>query len=159
MPALAQLRSSKKGSKLRSLTMALFVFLSASTGARIVAADLAVVDRLLVAVARIVSPYKLQLGQFLFLLALNIAGEILDRGLRRRPLLLARPCRSTGTFVFLFLVFVIFGEWQLRTLALRYLQEEQVAHALFFDSIHHRLEQLEGFLLVLHQRIFLAVSP
>src|SRR5260370_31851159 len=123
MPALAQLRSSKKGSKLRSLTMALFVFLSASTGARIVAADLAVVDRLLVAVARIVSPYKLQLGQFLFLLALNIASEILDRGLRRRPLLLARSVRPVGPPrtppiarpFGLFLVFFFFGALSLPT--------------------------------------------
>ncbi len=39
-----------------------------------------------------------------------------------------------------------------------HLQEEQVADGLVFDAIHHVLEQREGFLLVLDQRIFLAVS-
>src|ERR1700716_1565105 len=109
MPASAELSSRSSGSKLRSLTMALFVFFSAAARAGIVAADLTVVDRLFVAVAGSVAPHKLQLSQLLFFLALDIASEVLNRRLRRRTLLLAR---STGTGVFLFLVFLFLGERQ-----------------------------------------------
>ena len=38
------------------------------------------------------------------------------------------------------------------------LQEEKESHRVFLDSAHQVLEQLEGFLLVLHERIALAIA-
>src|SRR5689334_14145193 len=75
-------RLSKCGNALSSLAMTLFILFAAAARTGIVPADFVVVDRLLVAVSRRVTPYELQLGQFLILFALNIAREILDVGLR-----------------------------------------------------------------------------
>src|SRR5690242_2171464 len=104
--------------------MALFVFLAAAARARIVAAYFVAFDHLLVARAAAVAAHKLQLGQFLVLLPLNIAGEILDTGLRRGFLLLG----LIRLRLFLFFLFVfIGGERQHRRgvrRALRDLQKE-----------------------------------
>src|SRR6266849_2088144 len=156
IPAWAELRNSKRESRLSGLTMALFVLFAASTGARIVAANLVVTDRLFVAVAGSVPSDKLQLGELLFLLTLDIAREILNGGLRGGALLLSRG--DGRLFFFLFIPSIVFREWQRRTLALRHLQEEQVAQTLVFNSLHHGLEQLEGFLLILDQRVLLAIT-
>jgi len=116
---------------------------------------------------------ELPLGHFLFFFALDIAREILNCGLRG-PTLIAGRGDQRFFFGFLFVLFFVFREWQngLRPFAwatgawapaawapaASYLQEEEIPDGLIFDAIHHVLEQREGFLLILDQRIFLAVA-
>ena len=89
--------------------MALFVLFAASTGAGIVAANLVVIDRLFVAVAGRVPSDKLQLGEFLFLLTLDITREILNGRLRGGALLLSRG--DGRLFFFLLVPSIVFG-WE-----------------------------------------------
>src|SRR6266404_7755249 len=70
-------------------SVALLVLFAAAAGAGVVAADFVAFDHLLVAaVGGAVAADHLQFGQFLFLLALDVAGEVLDGGLSYCALLL-----------------------------------------------------------------------
>src|SRR5580704_2317393 len=108
MPAQAGAHKRRTARVLRGLAMALFVLLAASARARIVAADLVVVDHLFLDRAGCVAPDQLQLGQFPVLLSLDVSRKILDRGLRGQPLCLAWPLLL---FLF-FLVLVLLGKRQ-----------------------------------------------
>ena len=69
--------------------MALFIFFAAAAGARIVASHFVAFDHLFIAaVGGAVTTHHLQLSHFLFLLALDVFGEVLDGSLGDGPLLL-----------------------------------------------------------------------
>src|SRR5262245_54305550 len=116
MPARAAETKSRRSEKLCRLAMALFVLLTTAARTRVIAADLVTVDNLLASVPRGVSSHELQLGQLLLLLSLDIAGEVLDAGLRRGPLLLSGDHRS----LLLLFPFILLGEWKRGMLAFRH---------------------------------------
>src|SRR5690242_21917185 len=105
--------------------MTLLVFLAAAAGARIVAADFVALDDLLVRRGAAVSADELQCGQLLFLLSLEVSGEVLDS--RLGGLLLLRAGVGRGFFDCLLFLFILFGgERQDRTFS-GYREEEQLA--------------------------------
>src|SRR5207253_708855 len=120
-------------------------------------------DRLLFVTRSAPTTHELKLGHFLLLLAVDVPGEVLHRALGSLTLI-GRDRHHLG-FVLFFLLLVFIGwEGQYRPLTVAiaaqfigtsHLQEEQVPDGLVFDSIHHVLEQREGLLLVLDQRVFL----
>src|SRR5215471_10518199 len=81
--------------------VAFLVLLAATAGAGIVASDLGAAHHLLGGVRPVAA--EVQLRQFALLLALNVAGEILHRGLRRFALLVTRAGPG-GRRLFLLLV-------------------------------------------------------
>jgi hypothetical protein len=88
--------------------MTFFVFLPTATRTGIVATDFVIIDGLLLTVIGAIAAHELQLGELSFLLPLNIAGEVLNRGLRRGPLLLSR----LNDVLFLgFLFVIVLREW------------------------------------------------
>src|SRR5450432_4585120 len=136
--------------------MALFVFLAAAAGARVVTADfLASLHR---TGARAIVAAELYLRQFPFLLALDVAGEILHGGLGGQARLLGGVgTRLVSVPAAFFLLFVRKRHHRIR--ARSHLKKIQVANRFIFDPVHHGGENLVGFLLIFDQRVLLAVGP
>jgi hypothetical protein len=143
--------------------MAFLILFPAAARARIVAADLVAFDHLLLRGSTVAAD-QLQLGQFFVLVALHLARYVLYGSLGRAALLLD----LRGVAVFFFLAVLLLREWHHRggppeTIAAArifapHLQVEEVTQGLVFDPVHHVLEEDVGFLLVLHQRVLLAIT-
>src|ERR1035438_597339 len=144
-----------RGKVLCSVTF--FVFLSAAAWAWFVAPDFVGVDDLLLGRRGAVAADELQFVQLLIFVPLEFFGHFLDGGSRGALL----PFGDGSVLLFFFVFFLVFVHWEgqhrggpLQTrLSARNLQEEQIAQRLVFDAVHHVLEQDEGFLLILHQRV------
>src|SRR5690242_10325924 len=121
--------------------VALLILFAATARAGVVTADFVAFDHLLItAVRAAIAADHLQFRQFLFLLALDVASEVLDGSLGDGALLLGFGGIRRLLFPALVAVF-IHVERQLRASALTgllsYLKKKEQPHRFVFDAVHH----------------------